>query len=92
MAEETKLTIEELAARLAEILDRVSAGERFSIVGDGELIAFIAPLPTRPTITWEEFVEAYFTWPRPDGRWVEDMEAVLAEREKDLLPDPKWED
>jgi antitoxin (DNA-binding transcriptional repressor) of toxin-antitoxin stability system len=79
-----KLTEAALAERLDEVLDRASQGEAFAIERDGEVIAVIGP-PTpsaQPGITWGEFVAKYRDLPRPDDRFADDLEAILAERNK----------
>jgi antitoxin (DNA-binding transcriptional repressor) of toxin-antitoxin stability system len=63
------------------VLDRASQGEEFAIERDGEVIAVIRPLTPRG-ITWREFVAKYREHPRPDDRFADDLEAVLAERDK----------
>ena len=93
MVVSTRLTAKDLTTNLDEVLARVRDGERFEIEQDGEVIAAIVPESDKPGITWGEFVATYFDRPRPDDRFVEDMEAIIAEREQDLLPGPPaWPD
>ena len=75
------LTEAELAERLDEVLDRASQGEEFAIERDGEAIAVIRT-PTPRGITWGEFVARYREFPRSDDRFVDDLEAILAERDR----------
>jgi hypothetical protein len=78
-----KLTEAALAERLDEVLDRASQGEEFAVERDEEVIAVIRP-PTpsaQPHITWGEFVAEYRDLPRPDDRFADDLEAILAERD-----------
>ncbi len=88
-----KLTEAALAERLDEVLDRASQGEEFAIERDGEVIAVIRPPAPNAQlgITWGEFVAKYPDLPRPDDRFADDLEAILAERE--LISDgPEWPD
>jgi antitoxin (DNA-binding transcriptional repressor) of toxin-antitoxin stability system len=71
----------ELVERLDEVLDRASQGEEFAIERDGEVIAILGPLPVKPGITWGEFVAKNPDLPKPDDRFADDLEAILAERE-----------
>jgi antitoxin (DNA-binding transcriptional repressor) of toxin-antitoxin stability system len=88
-----KLTEAELAERLDEVLDRASQGEEFAVERDGEVIALIRP-PTsnaQPRITWGEFVAKYRDLPKPDDRFADDLEQILAEREM-MTDAPEWPD
>jgi hypothetical protein len=77
-----KLTEAALAERLDEVMDRASQGEVFAIERDGEVIALIRPPASsaQPGITWGEFVAKYRDLPRPDDRFADDLEAILAEQ------------
>ena len=84
-----RLTVADLETGLTEVLERVSHGEQFTIERDGEVIATIIPPEPRSGITWGEFVATYHERPRPDDRFADDLEAILAERE--MLSDPaEW--
>jgi antitoxin (DNA-binding transcriptional repressor) of toxin-antitoxin stability system len=85
------LTVADLATSLTEVLERVRGGERFVIERDGEVIATIAPPEGKPGITWGEFLATYHERPRPDDRFTDDLEAILAEREM-LTDGPEWPD
>ena len=84
-----RLTLADLAAGLTEVLERVSHGERFMIERDGEVIATLTPPELDRGITWGEFVATYHKRPRPDERFADDLEAILAEREM-LSDPPEW--
>jgi antitoxin (DNA-binding transcriptional repressor) of toxin-antitoxin stability system len=85
------LTVADLELRLNDVLDRVRRGEQIAIERDGEVIATIVPPDFRPGITWGEFVATYHERPRPDDRFADDLEAILAERQ--ILNDPpEWPD
>ena len=84
-----RLTLADLAAGLTEVLERVSHGERFMIERDGEVIATLTPPELNRGITWGEFVATYHERPRPDERFADDLEAILAEREM-LSDPPEW--
>ena len=86
-----RLTVADLATTLMEVLDRVSNGEEFAIERNGEVIASIGPPSAKPAITWGEFVATYHLRPRPDDRFADDLEAILAEREM-LTDAPEWPD
>lgn len=85
------LTEAELAERLDEVLDRASQGEEFGIERDGDVFATIGPPPAKPGITWGEFLATYHLRPRPDDRFADDLEAILAEREV-ISEGPEWPD
>jgi antitoxin (DNA-binding transcriptional repressor) of toxin-antitoxin stability system len=85
------LTVDDLVISLTEVLERVRGGERFQIERDGEVIATIAPPELKQSITWGEFVATYYDRPRPDDRFADDLEAILAEREM-LADGPEWPD
>ena len=84
-----RLTVTDLATSLTEVLDRVSSGEEFAIERNGKVIATIGPPSAKPSITWGEFVATYHLRPRPDDRFADDLEAILAEREM-LTDTPEW--
>lgn len=79
----------ELARSLPEFLERVREGDRFEIERDGEVFATLTPGHSKPGITWEEFLATYNERPKPDDRFAEDMEAILAEREP-LTDGSEW--
>ncbi len=85
------LTEAALAERLDEVLDRASQGEEFAIERDGEVFAILGPPPVKPGITWGEFIAKYPDLPRPDDRFADDLEAILAEREM-MTDGPEWPD
>jgi len=87
---ETTITATELSKRLSDVLNRVKyRGERFIVQRNGETIATIAPVSEPAGITWGEFLSEYFTWPRPDPGFADDLEAILNERE--MISDaPEW--
>lgn len=88
-----KLSVVDLASSLDEVLERVRSGERFAIEQGGEVVAEIGPHTAKPGITWEEFVTRFYELPRPDDRFADDLEAIVAERELDMLPEPpEWPD
>lgn len=93
MKVQNTLTEEELAERLDEVLNRASQGEEFAIERDGEVFAVIRPPTSVPqrSITWGEFVAKYRDFPRPDDRFADDLEAILAEREM-MSEGPEWPD
>ena len=80
-----RITEAELAESLPEYLERARTGERIEIERDGEVIAAVVPSAAKPGITWGEFLATYHERPKPDDRFADDLEAVLAERE--LLTD-----
>jgi antitoxin (DNA-binding transcriptional repressor) of toxin-antitoxin stability system len=86
-----RLTVADLETRLNDVLERVRRGEQFAIERDGKVIASIIPPNLRPSITWGEFVSTYHMRPRPDDRFADDLEAILAEREM-LSDPPEWPD
>ena len=86
-----KLTTADLVECLDEVLDRVRSGERFAIEQEGEVVAEIGPRAAKSGITWGEFLDMYFEWPRPDDRFADDLEAIQAEQ--GTLPEPpEWPD
>lgn len=44
----------------------------------------------KPPLAWGAFLDAYFTWPRADDRFADDLEAVLGDRP--LANAPEWPD
>ena len=74
-------TAADLETRLTEVLERVRQGEQIAIERDSEVIATIIPPSPSAGITWGEFVAGYESRPRPDGRFADDLEAILDERE-----------
>jgi antitoxin (DNA-binding transcriptional repressor) of toxin-antitoxin stability system len=86
-----RLTVADLTTNLAEVLERARHGEEFTIERDGEVIATLGPPSVKPGITWGEFLATYHKRPRPDDRFADDLEAILAEREM-LTDGPEWPD
>jgi antitoxin (DNA-binding transcriptional repressor) of toxin-antitoxin stability system len=86
-----RLTVDDLATSLIEVLERVHQGEEFAIERDGEVIATLNPPSLRPGITWGEFVAIYFDLPRPDPGFADDLEAIQAEQPPMSVP-PEWPD
>ncbi len=84
---ETRITFEELTAKLGEILHRVAGGERFRVEEDGQALAILEPPPK--SITWGEFLELWDSLPKPDDDYWRDLEA--ARRSQPRLPDPPWD-
>jgi len=91
MAVADRMTVADLATNLVEVLERVRDGERIEIERDGEVIATIGPPNVKSGITWGEFLASYHERPRPDDRFADDLEAILAEREMINEP-PEWPD
>jgi antitoxin (DNA-binding transcriptional repressor) of toxin-antitoxin stability system len=86
-----RLTVADLVTSLTEVLERVYRGEEFEIERDGEVIAALGPPNFKPSLTWGEFVATYHARPRPDDKFADDLQAILAERE--MLGDaPEWPD
>ena len=75
-----RLTVADLATGLTKVLERIRDGEYFAIERDGEVIATISPPIVKSGITWGEFVATYHLRPRPDDRFADDLEAILADR------------
>ena len=73
---EIRLTTEELASNLTDVLDRVRGGERFVIECDCNEIAVLAPPVPQPGVTGRELADALRNVPRPDDTFAEDLEAI----------------
>ena len=75
----TRITTEQLSARLAEILELVhSRSERFVVERDGQPVATVAPVPAQPSITWGEFIALLRELPPTDPEFADDLEAIQA--------------
>jgi antitoxin (DNA-binding transcriptional repressor) of toxin-antitoxin stability system len=85
-----RLTVEDLAGKLSEVLERARSGERFAIERDGELIAEIVPSMEKSGTTLRELAVELARLPRLDDDFAADVEATR----KILLPadPPKWAD
>lgn len=73
-----RVTEENLAAGLSEVLERVQAGETVAVERDGRVIAEIVPSAETRRISLEEFFATYYDRPRPDDRFADDLEAIQA--------------
>jgi antitoxin (DNA-binding transcriptional repressor) of toxin-antitoxin stability system len=73
-----RLTKEDLARRLPEVLDRVRGGGRFAIERDGVVIAEIGPGPAKLGTTWREFIAKVGDLSMPGDGFADDLEAVQA--------------
>lgn len=87
---ESIITAADLAARLADILDRVrDRGEHFAIVRDGERIATLAPAGAPSTITMREVVARLGAdFVLLDEDFAADLE--LIQRAQATLGSPPW--
>ena len=90
MNDESKLTVEEFAARLDEVLNRVSAGERFAIHRDGESIAILAPPIAKLGITARELIAQVGNLEMPGDGFADDLEAIQAAQGYPEFPE--WPD
>ena len=90
MGEETKLTVEDFAARLDEILDRVTAGERFAIEEDGEVVATIGPPAEKRMVTLRQLAEALAKLPPLDDDFAADVEQARSILRPTEIPE--WPD
>lgn len=81
------LTEAAFADRLDEVLDRASNGEEFAIERDGEVFAIVGPSSMRPNVAGVKFVAKDRDFPRPDGRFADDQEAVRATQAVPELPE-----
>ena len=75
---ETKLSVAELEADLADALDRVRGGERVVVERDGQAIAVIVPPEPKPGITLAELAAALADLPPLDDDFAADIEAARA--------------
>jgi antitoxin (DNA-binding transcriptional repressor) of toxin-antitoxin stability system len=87
----TKITVDELAESLPEVLERVREhGERFEIEAEGRIVAVLdVPPPPPKRITWGEFLELWPTLPKPDEDYWKDLEAIH-NSQGILPPPPAW--
>ncbi len=86
---ETKISPDELADRLTDVLARVwEQGERFVVERDGERLATIVPAPPQSGITWGEFLALMRDGPRPDPGFADDLEAIQAAQS--IAEFPEW--
>ena len=73
-----RLTEEELAARLEEVLDRVNCGGRFEIERDGEVFAEFAPPTAKPGITAKELIARVGNLEMPGEGFADALEEIQA--------------
>jgi antitoxin (DNA-binding transcriptional repressor) of toxin-antitoxin stability system len=73
-----KLSAQDLADNLSEILDRVRGGERFAIECDGQVVAVLAPPTPHPEVTGRELADALRGIPRPDDAFADDLDEIHA--------------
>lgn len=86
------ITIDELVARVGDLnMPRDGYADSLEAVQARQGMVGGDPARGKPTLTWGEFLDAYFTWPRPDDRFAEDLEAVLADRPVESGA-PEWPD
>lgn len=74
------VTVDELASRLTEVLDRVREGERFVVERDGVRVAELVPPDEPPGITARELIERIGNLPMPGDRFADDLEAIQADQ------------
>ena len=86
-----RMTEEALVAGLAEVLERVQAGETVAVERDGRVIAEIVPVAGPRGITVQEFLATYYDRPRPDDQFADDLEAIQAAQPV-LSETIKWRD
>jgi antitoxin (DNA-binding transcriptional repressor) of toxin-antitoxin stability system len=74
---ETTISATELSKRLSDILNRVKyRGERFVIQRNGEAVAMISPVRTKPGITARELIAQVGNLEFPGHGFGDDLEAV----------------
>ena len=84
----TRITTEELARSLPDVLDRVcNKGERFIVVRNGETVATIEPAEPPKIATFGEFLEWLRTTPLPDPDFAKDVEEIIANQPKAVFPE-----
>lgn len=77
-----KVTVEQVADQLSELLDRVHNGhETFVIVVNGEEIGLLTPIPAaQPVATLGSFFELLKN-NRPDAGYARDLEEIQADQQ-----------
>jgi len=87
---DTKLSPAELIDRLPDVLDRVQAGERFTIERGSRVVAVLAS-PTPPNgITGRELEERIGDLMMPGDGFADDVEAFQAAQRPAVMPE--WPD
>lgn len=85
---ETRITATELARNLSDILNRARyRGERFVIERNGEAIASVGPIESKPGMTLAQLAEYLREHPFPDEEFARDLEAVQAAQPKAEFPE-----
>lgn len=89
---ETRITVAELTASLAEVLARVCEhGERFVIEEDGRVIAALGPQPAGPRRTAREVFAGLEGVHMPGDGYADDLEWAI--KNQGPLPEPPaWPD
>ncbi|MBI2756034.1 MAG: hypothetical protein HYX52_04915 [Chloroflexi bacterium] len=82
------VTVEELAARLPELLRRVERGEAFHVEDHGRLVAALAPIHERHAVTREVLARQLAPVLPVDPSFAEDLAAIR--REQPLAGDTPW--
>lgn len=84
----TTITDTELAERLRDVLDRVrDCGEQFVVEHDGKPITMLGPVEEKKAMTWAEFVEQLRSIPKPDDKFADDLEEIIASQGKAEFPE-----
>ena len=84
------LTVADLERSVNDVLERVRRGEHISTERDGEVIAIIEPVRTKPGITARELVAQVGNLKFPGDGFGDDLEAVQSAQP--LAKMPEWPD
>jgi antitoxin (DNA-binding transcriptional repressor) of toxin-antitoxin stability system len=85
-----RIAVEELRARLPEVLRRARDGERFVVFEDGRDLVTIGPAPGQKVTTLREFLERWETIPKPDPEFWDELEQIQASQPM-VPPPPNWD-
>lgn len=79
---ETRLTVQELAKALSNVLERVREGESFRIERNGETLAYLVPGRVAPGVTLREAIAKVGDLKMPGEGFADDLEAIQLSQPK----------
>jgi len=88
---EPKVSADDLAAPLSDVLDRVTeSGERVVVERGSQPASALTPADRSPTITWEEFIALVGDLEMPDDGFADDLEEI--QTSQGVAAMPEWPD